>query len=66
MDSTGQWQSGERTAVSGLGTRFLVFPQPPFISGYERPETIWVSTAPDRIGPGPADRRMYVIDPLAE
>ena len=41
-------------------------PQPPFIPGYERPETIWVSTPPDRIGPGPADRRMYVIDPLLE
>ncbi len=66
MDSTGQWQSGERTAVSRLGTRFLVFPQPPFIPGYERPETIWVSTPPDRIGPGPADRRMYVVSPLTE
>jgi hypothetical protein len=66
MDATGQWQSGARTAVSRLGTRFLVFPQPPFIPGYERPETIWISTPPDRIGPGPADRRMYVIDPLVD
>jgi hypothetical protein len=49
-----------------LGTRFLVYPQPPFIPGYEKPETIWVSTPPDRIGPGPADRRMYVIDPLLD
>lgn len=66
MDSTGQWQSGESTAMSRLGTRFLVFPQPPFIPGYERPETIWVSTPPDGIGPGPADRRMYVVAPLVE
>ncbi len=47
-----------------LGTRFLVFPQPPFIPGYERPEPVWIATPPDRIGPGPADRRIYVIDPL--
>src|SRR5687768_17920877 len=60
------WQADARSAVARLGTRFRVFPQPPFIPGYERPETIWVSTPPDRIGPGPADRRMYVIDPLAE
>lgn len=66
MDASGQWQSGAESAVSRLGTRFLVFPQPPFIPGYERPETIWVSTPPNRIGPGPADRRMYVIDPLVE
>jgi hypothetical protein len=66
MDATGQWQSGARTEVSRLGTRFLVFPQPPFIPGYERPETIWISTPPNRIGPGPADRRMYVIDPLVD
>lgn len=66
MEATGQWQSGVSSAVSRLGTRFLVFPQPPFIPGYERPETIWISTPPNRIGPGPADRRMYVIDPLLE
>jgi hypothetical protein len=66
MDATGQWQSGASRAVSRLGTRFLVFPQPPFIPGYERPETIWVSTPPARIAPGPADHRMYVIDPLLD
>lgn len=66
MNATGHGQSGERNAVSRLGTRFLVFPQPPFIPGYERPETIWISTPPNRIGPGPADRRMYVIDPLVD
>jgi hypothetical protein len=66
MDPMGQWRSGVGSAVSLLGTRFLVFPQPPFIPGYERPETIWVSTPPNRIGPGPADSRMYVIGPLVE
>jgi hypothetical protein len=66
MDASGQWRSGATSAVSRLGTRFLVFPQPPFIPGYERPETVWISTPPNSIGPGPADRRMYVIDPLPD
>ncbi|MER9236954.1 hypothetical protein NKI56_34040 [Mesorhizobium sp. M0622] len=66
MGASARWQSGVGSAASRLGTRFLVFPQPPFIQGYERPEMIWVSTPPDAIGPGPADRRMYVIDPLLE
>ncbi len=66
MYAAREWQSDARSAVARLGTRFLVYPQPPFIPGYERPETIWVSTPPDRIGPGPADRRMYVIGPLLE
>ena len=61
-----QSQSSAGEAVLRLGTRFLVFPQPPFIPGYEKPETIWVSTPPNRIGPGPADNRMYVISPLVE
>jgi hypothetical protein len=64
MYATRQRQTNSTTASSRLGTRFLVYPQPPFIPGYEKPETIWVSTPPDRIGPGPADRRMYVIEPL--
>ncbi|MCA1370463.1 hypothetical protein I6F15_24225 [Bradyrhizobium sp. BRP14] len=66
MDASGQWPSELNSTASRLGTRFLVFPQPPFIPGYERPETIWVSTPPNRIGPGPADSRMYVIDPMVD
>jgi hypothetical protein len=56
----------EETApdVARLGTRFLVFPQPPFIPGYERPELVWVSNPPGQITAGPADQRMYVVDPL--
>jgi hypothetical protein len=66
MDAIGQWQSELGSTASRLGTRFLVFPQPPFIPGYERPETIRVLTPPSQIGPGPADRRMYVVNPLIE
>src|SRR5919112_839422 len=54
----------EQTETSRLGTRFLVFPQPYFVPGYEIPEVIWVSSAPDRIGPGPSDARAYVVDPV--
>jgi len=48
-----------------LGTRFLVYPQPPFVAGYERPEVIWLASPPGEIGPGPSSRRMYVVDPRA-
>jgi hypothetical protein len=47
-----------------LGTRFLVYPQVPHLAGYDKPEIVWISTPPDEIQPGPADRRMYVVDPL--
>ena len=64
MDAAALWQPEALPETSRLGTRFLVFPQPPFIPGYERPEIVRVSTSPDRMEPGPADRRMYVVDPL--
>jgi hypothetical protein len=47
-----------------LGTRFLVFPQPPFVPGYERPEVVWLTPSPGELAPGPADRRMYVANPV--
>lgn len=46
------------------GTRFLLYPQAPQISGYERPETVWISTPPGQVHPGPEDRRMCVRDPV--
>ncbi|WP_299472363.1 hypothetical protein [uncultured Roseibium sp.] len=52
--------------TGSLGTRFLIYPQVPHLEGYEKPETVWISTPPDEIQAGPADRRMYVIDPLFE
>lgn len=51
-------------SATRLGTRFLIFPQPWFIPGYERPEVVWVSTPPHKILPGPADARVYVTDPI--
>ena len=46
-----------------LGTRFLVFPQAPYLPGYGTPETVWISTSPDQLRPGPEDARFYVRDP---
>lgn len=46
-----------------LGTRFWIFPQPPFIPGYEQPDRVWLSMPRDEIGPGPSDSAMYVVDP---
>lgn len=46
----------------GRGTRFLLYAQPPVLESVRGPETVWVSPAPGRVGPGPADERMYVVD----
>lgn len=53
-------------ADANLGTRFLVYPQVPHLSGYGKPETVWISTPPNQIMPGPSDSRIYVRDPLIE
>jgi hypothetical protein len=47
-----------------MGTRFRVFPQPPFVLGYEEPETIRIAAQGGPITAGPADLRMYVVDPI--
>jgi len=51
---------------STLGTRFLMFAQVPLVAGYEKPETVWISTPPDRLRAGPEDDRIYVRDPLLD
>ncbi|WP_293864186.1 hypothetical protein [uncultured Alsobacter sp.] len=62
MSDTAEPKSAAR-AGARLGTRFLVFPQPPFVPGYERPEVVWLSVAPGEVRAGPQDRRMYVASP---
>jgi hypothetical protein len=47
------------------GTRFKLFPQPPFGTPIEA-ETVWVSSPEGSVGPGPSDERMFVIEPAAE
>jgi hypothetical protein len=49
---------------TAAGTRFLVYAQSPLLSAYSKPETVWISTPPDQIQPGPADYRAYVADPI--
>ena len=47
-----------------VGTRFWIFPQPPFIQGYEQPDRVWLALSRDEIRSGPSDMLMYVADPL--
>lgn len=52
------------SAEAALGTRFRIYPQAPHVPGYATPETVWISTPSEAIEPGPADARMYVLDPF--
>ena len=55
-------RGGGRATGSTGGTRFRVFPQPPFADPSALPEIIEVSSPAGSIGPGPADERMYFVD----
>jgi hypothetical protein len=46
------------------GTKFRLFPQPPFLEEYEVPETVYTSSPAGTVGLGPSDERMYVVDPI--
>jgi hypothetical protein len=48
------------------GTRFRVFPQPPFTCPSQAPETIEISAPAGSILSGPADDRMYFVRPLGK
>ncbi|WEX86335.1 hypothetical protein PZN02_002611 [Sinorhizobium garamanticum] len=54
------------SASARLGTRFWIYPQPPFIPGYEQPDRVWLSIPRDEIGEGPSDPTMYVVDPILD
>jgi len=51
-------------AEQRVGTRFWIFPQAPFIPGYEKPDRVWLPILTDEIGDGPSDTAIYVADPL--
>jgi hypothetical protein len=51
---------------SHAGTRFRLFPQPPFLDHYRTPVTVRVSPPAGSVGPGPADDRMYVVAPIGK
>ena len=57
------WLEGERRSS---GTKFRLFPQPPFLAGFEEPEIVRVSPPAGTVGPGPSDDRMYVVDPIGK
>ncbi|MEO0760253.1 MAG: hypothetical protein AAFZ09_00305 [Pseudomonadota bacterium] len=46
------------------GTRFLLHPQAPMLEDFREPEPVWVSSPRGSLAPGPADDRMYAIDPI--
>jgi hypothetical protein len=46
------------------GTRFRLFPQARYLPSFSQPETVFVSTPPNQMQPGPADDRMFVVDAL--
>ncbi len=48
------------------GTRFKLFPRPPYAHPDWVPETVTISTPAGLIGPGPSDSRLYVIDPIGK
>ncbi|MFW8594456.1 hypothetical protein [Cribrihabitans neustonicus] len=48
------------------GTRFLLFPQSPFLTEEPVLELIEISAPPGTVGPGPSDPRMYAVDPLGK
>jgi len=48
------------------GTRFRLYAQSPVLEGFGEPETVWVSSPAGSLRPGPADGRMYAIQPLAK
>jgi hypothetical protein len=58
--------------LENAGTRFLLFPQPRFLTRtdgspvFSTPETVTVSVPPAAIEPGPADERMFVLDAIGK
>lgn len=48
------------------GTRFALFPQLPSLAQQAEPEIVWVSSPAGSVVAGPADHRMYVVDPVGK
>ena len=49
-----------------MGTRFSLFVQPPFDDTGAAPEVVTVSSPLGSVGAGPADARMYVVEPVGK
>ena len=48
------------------GTRFRLFPQPPFLKQYRTPVVVRLSPRAGSVGPGPSDARMHVVKPIGK
>ena len=48
---------------SGSGTRFKLYPQPPYLAGHREPEIVVLSPPVGALAAGPSDDFMYVVDP---
>lgn len=46
------------------GTKFRLFAQARYLPSFKNPETIIVSLSPNKIQPGPADERMFVVNAI--
>ncbi len=57
---------GYDQAIRQVGTRVRLFGQSHYIDGFEEPEVVWLSPPAGSVGPGPADDRMYVVDPIGK
>lgn len=44
------------------GTRFLIYPQPRWLSGFSKPVIVYLDAAAGTIKAGPEDDRIYVVD----
>src|SRR5690242_19534896 len=50
---------GKRDSMEDTGTRFRLYVQPPFVPGYEKPETIRLKAPAGSILAGPSNTRRY-------
>jgi hypothetical protein len=48
------------------GTRFRLFPRPPYVHPGRLPDLVHIASTPGSIGPGPSDDRIFVIDPIGK
>jgi len=53
-------------AIRHTGTRVRLFAQSHYLAHFEEPETVWLSPPAGSVMPGPADDRMYVVDPIGK
>ena len=56
----------EDLAIRQTGTRVRLFAQSHHLADFQEPETVWLSPPAGSVMPGPADDRMYVVDPIVK